>query len=262
MATATLKKIDRETLSVLSSVEWNGDAAVLTCGQLDRGLYVKVNKVLEALGGKWNRKAKAHLFDGDAQDALEAVIESGGYADAKREFQFFETPDALADEIVRLAEIDDDSVILEPSAGSGQLIRAIDSVSPNKQSLPEVVAVEIQERFRETLQHFASETHAADFLGVAPGSIGGPFNRVVMNPPFAPRQADIDHVLHAWKFLQSGGRLVSIMSSGWTFRTNKKSEQFKAFVDQHGGRVIKNSPDAFKASGTRVNTVTVVIDKP
>jgi hypothetical protein len=30
-------------------------------GQLDRPTYVAVNKILDLMGGKWNRGAKAHV---------------------------------------------------------------------------------------------------------------------------------------------------------------------------------------------------------
>ena len=68
--------------------------------QLDRATYAQVNKVLEALGGKWNRAQKAHLFDGDPNEAVAAAIASGEAVEWTREFQFFETPAPLADRMV------------------------------------------------------------------------------------------------------------------------------------------------------------------
>lgn len=38
--------------------------------QLDRKLYEAVNKALEAAGGRWNKKAKAHVFKGDPRPYL------------------------------------------------------------------------------------------------------------------------------------------------------------------------------------------------
>ena len=73
-------------------------------------------------------------------------------------------------------------------------------------------------------------------------------------------QADIDHVLHAFKFLKPGGRLVSIMASSVTYRENKKTIDFRELINRQGF-IEQNPVDAFKASGTRVNTVTVVLNK-
>lgn len=58
-------KVCDDVLAVLSRAETNGQALLLQ-GQLDRKMYERTNKILEAAGGKWNKKAKAHLFDGDA----------------------------------------------------------------------------------------------------------------------------------------------------------------------------------------------------
>lgn len=55
-------RVDDEVLAVLSRAETNGFELKLT-GQLDRKLYERTNKVLEAAGGKWSRKAKAHIFE-------------------------------------------------------------------------------------------------------------------------------------------------------------------------------------------------------
>jgi hypothetical protein len=62
--------------------------------------------------------------------------------------------------------------------------------------------------------------------------------------------------------VKPGGRLVAIMSPGWTFRTNRKSVEFKAFVDEFNSDIIFNEAGAFKESGTMIRTVTVVLDKP
>jgi predicted RNA methylase len=257
MAAATIK-IDQKTLGVLASIEWNDDKAILTCGTLSRPEYVKVNAVLEALGGRWNKKAKAHLFDGDAREAVEATIEAGEFVDAKKLFQFFETPDALADEVVKRAEIKNksDLRILEPSAGTGQLIRALKRAGVTAFTQ----AIEIHPAHLSKLHGVVTDACTCDFLALTPEA-WEPFDYVIMNPPYAG-QADIDHVRHACKFVKPGGRLVAIMSPGWTFRTNRKSVEFKAFVDEFNSDIIFNEAGAFKESGTMIRTVTVVLDKP
>ncbi|MBV0881613.1 hypothetical protein KTQ42_20235 [Noviherbaspirillum sp. L7-7A] len=58
-------------------------------------------------------------------------------------------------------------------------------------------------------------------------------DRILMNPLFA-RQADIDHVLHAWSMLKEGGRLVAIMAASVTFRHNAKSVVFRHLITSHG----------------------------
>ncbi len=260
MTAIVSKRIDQDVRDVLATIEWDGTAAKLTCGTLDRKLYLKTNAVLESIGGKWNKKAKAHLFESEgSHTALEGVIETGVYFDLKdlRDvFGEFPTPDELAETLVEKAIITSGLKILEPSAGGGQLIKAMHRKAAHARGL-EVLAIEIQGKHQQALLDLGCTVHIADFLTVEPVAM---FDRVVMNPPFA-NQADIDHVLHAWQFVKPGGRLVAIMSPGFTFRTNKKSVAFKALVDEHGAWQ-SNPEGSFKVSGTGVNTVIVTLDKP
>ena len=46
----------------------------------------------------------------------------------KKEFQFFATPEKLADELVNLADLKQHDTILEPSAGQGAIVKAINKV--------------------------------------------------------------------------------------------------------------------------------------
>ncbi len=78
-----------------------------------------------------------------------------------------------------------------------------------------------------------------------------------MNPPFS-KQQDIDHVVHAVKFLRTGGTLVSVMSKGVTYRENKKTKNFWGFLkDTCDYGVVDLPEDSFKVSGTKVSTVVI-----
>lgn len=83
-------KIDDEVMAVLSTMTTTGAEARIE-SPITRALYVKTNKVLEALGGKWNRKAGAHLFRDDAASVLESALLSGEVVTA-RDIGFFPTP--------------------------------------------------------------------------------------------------------------------------------------------------------------------------
>jgi hypothetical protein len=87
-------RITDDVTNVLGNSRIDDNRLYLPTGQLDRKLYLAVNKVLEAIGGKWTRKEKAHLFDKPIQDILDEILLTGQYTDAKQEYQFFETPDA------------------------------------------------------------------------------------------------------------------------------------------------------------------------
>lgn len=87
--------------------------------QLDRTDYAKVNKILEALGGKWNKQASAHVFDGcDPEEVIANYLETGKL-DKPEKFGFFPTPAPLARQLVKLAGLSPGHTALEPEAGVG-----------------------------------------------------------------------------------------------------------------------------------------------
>lgn len=109
---------------------------VLPSEQLDRKVYDDVKKQLEAVGGKWKRAASGFVFDEstDANDVLKRLSGGADLAATKKEFQFFGTPDEVADRVA--AEFDNVSEKqrwLEPSAGRGSLIKAVQRINSNVQ---------------------------------------------------------------------------------------------------------------------------------
>ena len=135
--------------------------------------------------------------------------------------QLFPTPPELAAEMVAQARIQAGDKVLEPSAGTGNILRAIVNHEALRENgpAPHVVAVEINQALADALpKHLASDVVCEDFLKitsehpVCPDTEGG-FDRVLMNPPFGQAQ-DIAHIRHALTFLAPGGRLVAICANG------------------------------------------------
>ena len=97
--------------------------------QLDRQIYDEVKKQLEAVGGKWKGgKTQGFVFaeTTDVNDVLTQLLNGKDYQQEKKDFQFFGTPEAVADRIVSHIDIiSDSSKVLEPSAGRGALIKAV-----------------------------------------------------------------------------------------------------------------------------------------
>jgi|ERR1043166_2548251 hypothetical protein len=78
-------KIDQSVLEVLSECQIEAQQkSVVLPGQLDRKIYQSINKILENLGGKWNRSAKAHLFPEDPSAAIDQIIQTGEVTLAKK----------------------------------------------------------------------------------------------------------------------------------------------------------------------------------
>lgn len=165
--------------------------------------------------------------------------------------QLFPTPAALADRMVRMAGVEPHHTVLEPSSGTGRIYDAIRRVVSKGL---QVVAVEVNEKLARAVGAIR-----ADFLTTTREQLGGTFDRIVMNPPFA-NGADVEHVEHAFSLLSPGGVLVSVMSAGVKFRSDKRTTEFRALVESYGE--IEDLPDdTFKESGTSVRTVLVTLRK-
>lgn len=242
-------KISKEIIKIIDSGTTNANIYYLPDVQLDRATYQAVNKVLVALGGKWNRKLKGHLFESDIDTRIDAVLSTGSVIDKKKELQFFETPKAIVNKLCSMANLSKDSVVLEPSAGAGAIIRGI------KQYTDNIYWAELDND--NALKIDIGEKIGIDFLSIPVGGIK--FNRIVMNPPFS-KQQDIEHVTHALKFLDSG-ILISIMSPSIKFRSNKKTKQFLELISQYDYEIIDLPAGSFKESGTMINTIILKITK-
>lgn len=242
-------KIDKDVLEILNNSEIEGNELRLT-GQLDRKMYLKVNEAITALGGKWSKGKKCHLFEGDAKEKINGMIESGTVEDAKSDFNFFPTPKPIVDEMLYRARIVKSMRILEPSAGRGNI------ALPAMREGGIVDCIELMDNnFKSLLDKGFNSVIQADFLTITPSPI---YNRVLMNPPFCRKQ-DIIHVSHAMKFLAPEGLLLSIMAAGVEFRQDKATKAFVQMVEDKGGYIEALEDGAFKSSGTGVRTVLCVI---
>lgn len=240
--------IPTDALTVLSAGRCDGDRFYLPAGTLDRKLYESVNKVLTALGGKWNTKAKAHVFGESCEPLIESAIETGSYV-RPGDMGWFPTPAETAESVIDLANIEPGMLTLEPSVGEAAIALLAQAEGA------EITAYEIDpKRAGVASKALDLEIGVCDFLSVTPEP---KFDRVVMNPPFALR-ADVKHVLHAIKFLKPGGRLVSIMSAGILFRTDALTTSLRDQLDHYEAL----PDDSFKASGTSVRTAVVVFNAP
>lgn len=248
-APARATVIGADVLDILSRATAEGGAVKIS-GRLSRAAYVAVNEVLMAAGGKWNRKAQAHLFDGDAAPILASLLGDGSIVRPQDE-GWFPTPDAIVADMIALAEIKPGMEVLEPSAGEGAIARAVAEAGPV------IDCIEMNAKRAGVIYAagYARSVTLADFLAMPQRPV---YDRVLMNPPFA-RQADIRHVTHALGFAKPGGMVVAVMSAGTGFRQDKATEEFRKMVADRGGW-IEGLPDgAFEGSGTSARTVLAVI---
>ena len=252
-------KIDDDVLKVLSAATIDGNGVDLA-DQLERKLYARTAKVLEAAGASWDRKRHLHVFAGDG-DAARSKIEQAiltGQITTAQDIDFFETPDAIIDMMLERAELRPTHQVLEPSAGRGAIAVRIQIAGARR-----LVCIEKDPGNVEVLRrHLLTDRGVmppSDFMEVTPAGIGD-FDRIIMNPPFR-LQADIAHIRHAYDFLKPGGRLVAIASPGLMFRQDRKAAAFREWLDGVDHDIHRLPEGSFKSSGTMVQTIMVTIER-
>lgn len=160
----------------------------------------------------------------------------------------YPTPPSVAARMVELLDLEQDQSVMEPSAGTGNLLAAL----PVESLDLDVRAFEIQPRLVEYLKDRFTKVlvKQADFLDISPTVWGG-LDRVIMNPPFNGG-LDIKHIEYALTFLKPSGRLVALCAAG-------PRQEVKLRPLSSHWEVL--DAGTFKEAGTMVRSVMLVIDK-
>jgi len=238
---------------VLKNCSISGLVVKLPNEQLDRKLYKDVAASLELIGGKWKGgKVCGFVFDEDPSELLEDIA-NGTKRNIKKEFQFFATPPSLASQLVYMADIKNYDTILEPSAGQGAIIKAINDACDVL-----VDCYELMELNRAILMKSSLRFNliGSDFFK----NSGKTYSKIIANPPFSKNQ-DIDHVKEMYRCLSIGGRLVSITSESWCTSTQKKQSEFKEWLYDINAEIVDIERGTFKESGTMVGGKIIIINK-
>jgi len=90
----------------------------------------------------------------------------------------------------------------------------------------------------------------------------GEYDKIIMNPPFE-KGADIDHVKHCFNMLKKGGKLVSVMCEGVFFRSGKKYEDFRQWLDDNDYLGMQLDEKSFynTITSTAVNARLICLSK-
>lgn len=221
-----------------------------------------LKQAVEALGGRWLGKTKktrggwAFSDEVDAMDAISTALATGGIFDAKL-LGFFATADWLADDLVARLDIRPGDRVLEPQAGKGGLALAIRRACPEA----EVVCVELVPEHQEELRQLGFHVIGGDFLKLGYDHFDRTFQVVCMNPPFGKGRPELKHLKHGLDLLGRGGRLGAIMPSSLQFRGDAATVALRGEIEAHGAIITTNPPDAFRASGAMVKTVSLSLTK-
>lgn len=222
--------------------------------QFNKKAYISVKQWITEAGGKWTGgKVQGFTFDFDAT-RIAGILLEGKKCNLQQEYQFFETPDELADWLVSLIDLNADHAILEPSAGRGAIIRAIQKACPGAT----IDAFELMPENKQFLQKLKGiQIVGEDFTKGVPRI----YDRICANPPFAKNQ-DIKHVRAMYEALNpNGGQMSVITSNHWCESEEKICVEFREWLADVGAEIFDIPSGTFKQSGTTVTTTAIVIKR-
>jgi len=146
---------------------------------------------------------------------------NGDPAALRRIAGFYPTPITIVEMMLsRLAPLERDQRVLEPSAGRGDIADRL------RAYVDQVTVVEPHPQLAELLTGKGYGLFAGSFETFDPSQS---FDRIAMNPPFAGGR-DMDHVQRAFGMLAPGGVLVALMNDG-VAPGDGTDEQRAAFAD-------------------------------
>lgn len=141
------------------------------------------------------------------------------------ERDFYPTPEEVIAQMLIMSDINN-KVILEPSAGSGNIVEYL-----QQNGAQEVIACEKNSKLRSIVEKKCAVI-ADDFLTVTSDMVSH-IDMIVMNPPFSREE---DHVLHAYEIAPAGCEIISLCNSSMLDRMfrNEKRMKIKELIELYG----------------------------
>ena len=221
--------------------------------------YAKFKRLITSIGGEYVSRAAAFRFEFDPTHLLEVLEQGTNYQQAT---QFFPTPDAIAERLMEFVPVGIGQRILEPSAGRGNLIKALERTRGVIN--PVIECCELDPFNRAILERAGYKVIAHDFLTLRT-TMDQKYDVILMNPPFNGTE-HIKHIEHAYEHLKPGGRIAligpaTLNQSVPASRRGSQYGQFREWLDSYASWE-ELGEGAFKESGTNTNTVIGAIDRP
>lgn len=237
---------------ILQNCKWDGELLTLPNVQFKKKAYLEAKKWIEETGGEWNTSRQGFIWPFDANRVVSILLKGQRY-NLQQEFQFFATPDKIADIAVsQFSTLSPDMSILEPSAGRGSLVKSV------RRRCPDAV-VDCFELMPENVS-FLEKIEGAIIIGTDFMDCRSKYDRIIANPPFSNNQ-DIDHVYMMYECLKDGGEMSVITSRHWTFANDNKCQHFRKWLKDHGATIKNIDGGEFQESGTSIKTTLLFISK-
>lgn len=250
--------LDKSSINIIDRANLN---YIVKLPEMSDKQYDKIKYIMEYAGGHWRERFGGFQFN-EAPDIIQsrlADIISSGEINLSNDmvmqikYQFYPTPDRLAQQMVEMADIKPGEAVLEPSAGRGAILKYIASKTPNYK------AVELNAdnaNYLRGLGYNVSQTSFELFSSRTKMR----FDKVVMNPPFSDKR-DILHTMMAYNLLKPGGTLVGLLAENSIYYKREITARFNRFIGKAGAKIHQIPHGTFAESGTNVDVVCIVLHR-
>lgn len=171
--------------------------------------------------------------------------------------QFYPTPREVAQKMIEpvLQRVQAGACILEPSAGRGDLLKALRSAGAKKEQM---YAIELDPDLNTMLKGWEYRVIGEDFLAYS-GTLW--FDLVIMNPPFANGE---HHVLKAWEVVAPGGTVVALLNQETLLNQHTGHRELLGNIITDNGGEVTYLGNCFSTADRRtdVEVAMVVLHKP
>ncbi|WP_036489134.1 methyltransferase [Myxosarcina sp. GI1] len=168
-------------------------------------------------------------------------------------WDFYPTPYELIQKMLELANIQPHHRVLEPSAGAGDLCQIL-----RNSGVKQIDCFEVHPLLQKALKLQGYNLLGDDFLSSTPQPV---YDRIIANPPFS-RSDVANHTQHAYQFLKSGGKLVTL-AHHYQLKPSSSDRRFFSWLDWVNARFL-NCNQAMSHSDRPTNTPLqlILISKP
>lgn len=139
----------------------------------------------------------------------ETTVKKISMNEATKDYRKFYTPDHVADLLVAIADPGFREIVLEPSAGNGQIVKAISK--HGGANIIDVVEKNVAEGGALSSLVGVGNIFMRDFLLIPDNEFKTGYNKIIANPPFGREDNWVEHIYKMWSLLLPAGKIVSII---------------------------------------------------
>ena len=172
----------------------------------------------------------------------------------KMEKTIRETRQVVIDQMLSGLSIPELSLILEPSAGSGNLADGI----RRKYNNVIIHCIELNKELQMQLHYKSYPLMGADFFKIDPN----PRYDFVIACPTYKDNIDVEHIMHMYDFLKPGGQIISLTHPAWTTHNSERQVKFRKWLEEKNYSMKMLTDNSFVEDYKTQPSMIITIKKP